>query len=671
MLSITSTSFSIQQEPRGLRELQHRVYFAKDINGFLEEWNGTLVFYGQDYTYLRNQFISGACTIIPIQIGDGCGNTYNANLFLNTAEWRPDICEVSIEVIDAGYLTLIANNKEIKAFLNVPRSKNDVDITAYTTIQTDCEFSEYETGVQTPTSADREGVRLYDAFKFLIAFMSDGEMDFESDFFATESDPLQPTLNRNPTLFDFEEIAKGGGVAYPYISFEELLTDTYKVYNIEFGVEYQNNGRPIFRIEKPSYFIGSTNVLNIESPSTVTQSSEQESYYQKLIIGSSEVQQDHDYYEPIQLFSWDKEEYHLGGNCNSEAILDLRLQTLVTDTNSIQDCLPVATGGTLNESNYGKVAMVVLDGDNVTLTNPNPVTPAFQNFNFRLKNDEVLNRFYGAIPNSIFLFLGEGINDAESQIQTTLVPTSTIITNPVFTPSGIYADFVDFPIEITDPNNNMAVDNTAFIFDSMTNTQCTSYTAPVSAIYDVTVKIVTNATNYFAQSGTFYLATYPAASTAYDQVIPFGDNFGAISDWYTVLQTAGFFEQGDIYVENGFSVCEGSVTMFMNAGDRLVVVNTTESNTVGTFGYQPTCQFIVNDNLTIEKTFDLQTNYLINTTFSYPIEPETWKDFLNDRHGRITVQHANGIIYGYLREATRNLEDGITDWKIRSTFGDA
>ena len=157
MLSITSTSFSIQQEPRGLRELQHRVYFAKDINGFLEEWNGTLVFYGQDYTYIRNQFISGACTIIPIQIGDGCGNTYNANLFLNTAEWRPDICEVSIEVIDAGYLTLIANNKEIKAYLNVPRSKNDVDITAYTTIQTDCEFSEYETGVQTPTSADKIG----------------------------------------------------------------------------------------------------------------------------------------------------------------------------------------------------------------------------------------------------------------------------------------------------------------------------------------------------------------------------------------------------------------------------------------------------------------------------------------------------------------------------------
>jgi len=676
VLSITSTEFSIEQEPKGLRDLLHRVYFAKDLNGYLEEWNGSLTFYGADYSYLRGRFISGACSIIPVVIGDGCHNLFKANLFLNTAEWRPDTCEVTIEVIDAGYLTLISNNKDIKAYLNVPRSKNDADITAYTTVQTDCQFSEYETSVDTPTSANRRGVRIYDAFKFLIGFMSDGLMDFESDFFATESDPAQPTINRNPTLFDFEEIAKGEGSSYPYISFEELITDAYKLYNFQFGVEYQNNGRPVFRIEKPEYFVGTTPVLNANYPERVTQFSEQESYYQKLIIGSSEVQQEHDYYQPIQLFSWDKEEYHLGGNCNSEAVLDLRLQTIRSDTNLIQDALPVASGGTLNESEYGKVAIVVLDGDNKTLTFNNPIFPAFQNYNQRLKNDEVLNRFYGAIPNSIFLFLGEGVNDAESQIQSTKIPTlsATTITNPVLDILGAYADFVDFPVEITDPNNNMGLDTTAFqfgIFGTITNTQCTSYTAPVSAVYDVSVKIVQNIVDFAGQSGAIYLATYPAASTTVEQIVPFGDNFGAPSEMYPEISNAGYNEQGDLYFENGYSVCEGSITMFLNAGDRLVVVSTFISQNAPFQGYQPSSFFKVIDNLTIERTFDPQTNYLINTTFTYPITPETWRNFLSNRHGVITVEHQNGTIKGYLREASRNIDTGSTEWKIRSTFGDS
>jgi len=671
VLSITSTEWSIQNEPEGLRELRHRVYFAKDIKGYLEEWQGQLTFIGEDYTFLRNQLLSGACSVIPITLDDGCRRSYNANLFLNEAEWRPDICQVSVNVIDAGYLTLIANNKDIKAYLNVGRSKNDVDISAYTTVQTNCEFSEYQTGVDSPTSADREGVRVYDAFKFLIAFMSDGLMDFESTYFATESDPATPSLNRNPTLFDPSEITTGGGSAYPYISFDDLLTDINRLYNVEFSVDVQGNGRPLLRIETPEYFRQNSSSFVAENAAEVTQVAELESYYQKIIMGSAKVQSDHDYYDPIQLFSWDREDYHLGGTCNSEAILDLRLQTLISDTNSIQDALPVTAGGTASTENEGAVAIVLMDGDNVTITNDNPVNPSFQYYNALIKNDEVLNRFYGAIPNSIFLFLGEGINDAEHQVQTLQSPSLSLIANPVLTFINTFADFVDFPVEISDPNNNMAVDNTAFDFLGLTNTQCTSYDAPVGGVYNITVKISQNNTDFANQSGAFYLVTYPAGSTTFEQVIPFGRNFGIESDRIPILQGLTYSESGDVYIENGLSVCEGSATMFLDSGDRLVVVCAFEFNTTPTTGYQPTCQFIVNDTLTIERTFDPQTNYLINTTFDYPITPQEWQSFLDDRYGEITVTHQNGMIKGFLREATRNFEDGITEWKIRSTFGDS
>jgi hypothetical protein len=67
VLNITSTLFSIDRQPDGLRELKHRVYFAKDLNGFLEEWSGQLTFWGSEYQYLRSQFISGACGVIPVK----------------------------------------------------------------------------------------------------------------------------------------------------------------------------------------------------------------------------------------------------------------------------------------------------------------------------------------------------------------------------------------------------------------------------------------------------------------------------------------------------------------------------------------------------------------------------------------------------------------------------
>jgi hypothetical protein len=669
VLNITSTLFSIDRQPDGLRELKHRVYFAKDLNGFLEEWSGQLTFWGSEYQYLRSQFISGACGVIPVKIFDGCGGIFNANIFLNDAKWRPDICSVELGVVDDGFLSLIDNNKNIKAYLNVPRSKNDIDITAFTTVQTNCQFLENQIGVQTPTDANREGVRLYDAFKFLIAFMSDGEMDFASTYFEVETSTATPTINRNPTLFDPEELTLGGGTAYPYISFDDLLKDTYRLYNVEFGVEKQVSGRPLFRLEKPEYFKQNSETIFINYPATITQTSDIESYYQKLIIGSSDVLSSHEYYDPIQLFSWDKEEYHLGGKCNSESVLDLQLQTIITDTNIIQDALPIATGGTASESNSGSIAIVVLDGDNITVPFNNPVNLGYQNFNFVLKNDEVLNRFYGAIPSSIYLFLGEGVNNAESQIQSLQTTNLQIVNNP-FDVTGIFAELVEFPIEIDDPNNNMAIESDPLEFFTLTNTQCTAYTAPVSSVYSVNFKITSNY-DFRAQIGTAYLLTYPAADNNFDQIIPFGDNF--IVDTNTIPQLQGITigSNGTFSIDNNLFILEGSATMFLNSGDRLVVMCTFRSLLSASEGYQNTCFFKVEDGLTIERTFDPTVNYLINTEFEYPIQSGDWNDFLANRYGKVVVQYNNGIIVGYLRDASRVLEDGTTDWKIRSTFNNS
>jgi hypothetical protein len=107
MLSITSPDFSIANQPNGITELTHRVYYSSDLSGFLEEINGDLTFYGADYTFLRRAYLTNSCRIIPFELSDGCGLVLDCNIFLNECEWRPDLCQVKGQLVDAGFLSLI------------------------------------------------------------------------------------------------------------------------------------------------------------------------------------------------------------------------------------------------------------------------------------------------------------------------------------------------------------------------------------------------------------------------------------------------------------------------------------------------------------------------------------------------------------------------------------
>ena len=661
------------ESPDNWQDVSERVYFAPEVLGYLYEVNGVLKFTGGAYQYMRNLFFNNGCNVVPcvITIDD---RRVKVNIFLNDVVWYLDDCTCDVEFVDNTYTSYISNNKEIKAYLNVPRSKNDVDISAFTNVTTGCTFKGYETTVDTD-SVDREGVRLFDAFRFLIAFISDGEMDFASDYFKTESDPAAPTTNRNPTLFDPKEVRVGGGSAFPYMSFDELIGDTFGMYNVHFGIEIQPNGRPLFRIEPPEYFRSTGTGITIHNASGVKQQSDVSKFYQLVRIGSAEVLSTHDYYDAIQLFSWNQEEYHLGGKCNNETILDIQNKKLISDTNIIQDCLPIASGGTENESYDGDVVIVVMDGNNTTITNENPVNSAFQNYNYLLKNDEILDRFYGAIPQSIFLFLGEGQNDARSEIQLVQsVGSSVVISSPVFAPLiGVYAQLMNFPVEVSDPNNNMYVDGSTFEYDAglLSQSNVTVFEAPVGGVYDVLFEVINNEIPWDSQNGAIYLMVYdPADQTEPVNMFPFGDNFGDEADLVPMLQGRGFGQsvRGNIYEENGVFVISGSQTMFLDAGWKVCVMSTFRYNPDPSVSYVDTCYFEVVDNLTVEKTYNPENNYLLKTDTNYPIDCDTWNNYLSDRNAPITITTKDGSITGYVNDIERNATNGNASISILGKF---
>lgn len=645
MLSISSTEFAISQEPKGLRDLKHRVYFSPDLNGYLEEWNGELTFYGEDYSYLRSSYINNGCSVVPVTLEDSCSRTYDANLFLNEATWRPDICEVTLEVVDAAFLSLIDNNQEIKAYLNVPRSKNDVDISAYTTVQTDLTFE--ASAIVDPDVTGREGVRVYDAYKMLIAFMTDGLLEFESDFLTPDD---TETSLLSPVLITADELRNGRAsdeVVYPYISFQELHRDMARLYHLTFNVV---DG--VFRVEPDEYFQQTSNTITMENVEAVEQTSEENSFYAKIDFGSqSDEEEDFNYYPNITFLGFSQEEYHLGGQCNNKGKLDLRMETLITDPNTIMQSLPIASGGQADPtSKPDDIFLVTCDSSNVSQVYQHPTDSTLQYYNKLLSNFEVALRWGDGIPFPIFQFLGENQNGARGYVQSAYTVSLQAIN--ILSSFGM-AKFLDRTAPFGfDPNSNMSditdplnsppsIDpSSSTVTDNQTKT---IFTAPVSSVYTASCKVRTDFPSA-ASVSSVYLLRYDASPTQ------------AVIDELANLSP--------VFV-NGVYEFEFSWSVYLDAGDRLAV---------GVVNIPTVLQdsfFQVNDLDFIEKTYDPQENYLINSTFNYPLSPQEWSSFLDNRHGRITVTHKNGIIYGYLREATRNFEDGITEWKIRSTFDEA
>jgi hypothetical protein len=646
-------------EPEGLRNLTHRIYYNEGLNGYLEQIDGQVSFYGSEYTYLRNRFFSDGCAVVPIEIVNGI-DRYLGNIFLNDAEWHPDLSKVDCEIVDRSFLSLIDNNKEIKAYLNVPRSKNDVDISAFTVTQTDLVFKEHEIGVDTPTPANRYGVRVYDAFKFLVAFMSDGQMGFESDYFNPETDPNDPTEPRNPTLITGYAVQNGLDVdptedQYPYLSFEELYDDINKLYSISFTI-VTRAGVPTLKIEPKGWFKESTTAIQLPSAYGVRQEAERESYLQKMKFGDSVDVDITAFYRPITFRGFSQEEYHLGGQCNTKTVLDLQLKTLIINTNAIQGTLPYGAGNPQNQINpptdeyLDDVFLVVFDGNNETIVSETPAFPAYQNYNARLLNSEVANRWNGAVPFSIFLFLGANQNGARAARISDYMPTVLALN---LIQQGTFLQFPStaFP-EGFDPNGNMSLSMLNYALNPVVlyNSGTTIYTAPINSVYTASFSV--RFSQVFDPTISFvFLARF--------------DSVNALALEYVNIP------QANAFLQNGVWVWEGSNTFYCDANDRLAVMVVSGSVLTILDG----SWFQVNDEFEITKTYDPASNWLFKTECNYPIADDWWRQFRADWHSLINVSYNTGQAFGYVNEIKRPIyatdsNKGIAEVSIVSKFAD-
>ena len=394
-------------DPKGWEDLDTTIKRDQTIYGLLITQESQLEFYGTGYTYIKNLFdTQGFCDYIEIEIRQTCDQLnydtiFKGVIYLSDCLFDIEKCSVKVKTVDDGYYARINNNKSIKAFLNVGRSKNDIAITA--AAATTVEFFVPSTGAYLTGLYDPKPnvYKAYEVFRFLIAFMTDGFVEFASTIFGTGGtwEGVCITIGNEIRLADQSVI--------PEVSFEEVFTELNKKLRIGFSIE-KINGRPTMRIEEFDYFYGQSSALTLPNAKSVTMQMDTTQLYSKVHLGS-DITDDSlllQFPEDVRFVGFKDEEYHIIGTCNIDKTLELNSQWVIS-SNVIEDVF-------VNQvPDYDEdIFLVDIDVSTNQATQSNWITgaPPPYFYNELFTNEKTVERWLGGIPNSIAIYLGNADN---------------------------------------------------------------------------------------------------------------------------------------------------------------------------------------------------------------------------------------------------------------------
>lgn len=402
----------LTDEPEGWDKIISELRRDKEVRGQLLLMDLTLAFRGNTdgYDILKPKYdCEGFCSFSTLQIEQFCDNTwteiYDGILFYTLIKEYLSPCILECKLKDNSFAAKIDNNKNIEAYVNVGRSKNDEAITAAA--------SDLISMFEVTDGSYTHKITAYpvsECFRFIIEYMTDGEMGFTSDYFTTgEGKDIYLTTGQIMREYD------GNESIYPFISFQKLFDELHKKINLGFSIE-DVAGVKTMRVEDYTYFYQQTSALTLSNVRGIVKSANTSELYSKLEIGASEtldyVAGGTDFPTGINFVGWNKESYTITGKCNIDNTLNL-VSDWIIDSNIIQ---AVYSGG---ETDYDEDIFLIM-ADSVTLQAIqydvfSTLTPIFYNGFFR--NSEVATRWFGNIPNSIALYLGSG--DDEFQASST------------------------------------------------------------------------------------------------------------------------------------------------------------------------------------------------------------------------------------------------------------
>lgn len=376
------------------------------IKALLIKYESGLDFSGSAYNYLYSQYLAyGFCKLVSIRIDYKCTDSaqfetlVNGFIFISDCRFNLNKCLVSTTIIDNNYGAKIYNNKTIKTYLNSDKSKNSSILgnTISVGVTQDIQFFTPTTGVY--SGSVRKLYRVYDAFKYLIDYISDGTIGFESSYLSDVNglDGLCVTTGK--------EIRTATGIS-PVISFQDLFIEVNKMFPIGLTVIIKN-GIPTIKIEEDSFFYSAINSIKVDNIEDLTQSFSNEKLYSSVRIGSQTASFNPAIHHliPRQFIGFQDESYTLTGECNIDRVLDL-YNSFSIDSNIIEGLFATDTSNVEYDDNTVFVYCDIATGKAKQLLNSDNI----YYYNSNITNDLVSARnsfngdaaLYGGLDNSGF-----------------------------------------------------------------------------------------------------------------------------------------------------------------------------------------------------------------------------------------------------------------------------
>ena len=394
-------------DPKGWQDLDTTIKRDDAISGLLESQEAGLEFYGDGYDYIKNIFdTQDFCSSVSIKIEQiGVNGDYvvifTGIIFISECVFDLMRLAVKCKTVDDSFYAKINNNKSIKAKISVGRSKNDVTITAAASRAV--QFFNPATGNY--DSVNKPHVfTVYEVFKFLVAFMSDGEVSFISESFEPGGkwEGQCITIGAEVRLWDEELI--------PELSFQDVFAEVNKKNMIGFSIE-RIGLVPTLRIEDKNYYFTQTSAITLQDAREVVLQMDTTQLYANVHLGSSITDNTTppppSFPEDIAAQGFKDETYHVIGTCNIDTTLELMSEWIIS-SNVIEDIFVAG------DSQYDEDIILVdvdLSTNKAVQSNwitPDSTPPFF--YNEIYTNENVTEKWFNGIPNSIALFLGNGNN---------------------------------------------------------------------------------------------------------------------------------------------------------------------------------------------------------------------------------------------------------------------
>lgn len=296
---------------------------------------------------------------------------------------------INFRTEDRGFYAMINNNKSIEVNLDQSSSKNEVTIGVCPSF--DLDMHKVSDGTIYPDK--RKAYKIYDVLEWLIRFMSDDRIGFESNTFGTDG------IYEGYCLVAGHEMIEADGTISPRVSWGKLSEDLQKRFNVRFAM-IGTMDSPVLKCESYEQFYSGDVAYTLPTiPDEVVMKIDTSVIYSGVNVGSEEYETTSSLtYPDVQyLVSFKQENLYFKGTNNVDRNLDL-VGKFVISNSSIEVVLEQLSG----YENYDDKQFIIrydTATDTTIATNWTPTVGYL--YNEPLTNINILSRWAVAFPNEI------------------------------------------------------------------------------------------------------------------------------------------------------------------------------------------------------------------------------------------------------------------------------